>query len=272
MQRRHASRLGPPPLGRARLLRAGMALGALLAALTAGPGLGRSAEPTSPSGAQPSEAEKAAARQLFGQGKVLETKGQWDEALEIFDKVAKVITTPQVRYHVALCHSNLGHMVEAINGFELAIQEAKAAGDKAKDVLDNAPKRLAELRERVGFVRINVIGKIRSSQITIDGRPLALALLDADIPLNPGAHTLEVVRDGTSVQKHELQIEKQTTAEVELQIADPDPAPKPAPGAPDGASAPATPEADSGSQVAAYVVGATGLLLLAGGGVFWGLR
>ena len=272
MQRHEIDCLGAAPLGRARPKRTGMALGALLAALTLGPRLGAGAEPTAPSGAQPSEAEKAAARQLFGQGKALESKAEWGEALETFEKVANVIMTPQVRYHLALCHANLGHMVEAINGFELAIQEAKVAGDKAKDVTENAPKRLEELRERVGYVRVNVVGKIRSSQILIDGRPLARALLDADIPLNPGAHTLEVEGGGASAQKRELQIEKQTTAEVELQIDDQEPASKPAQGSPDGPSTTLVPAADTDSRVAAYVVGAAGLALLAGGGVFWGLR
>ena len=254
--------------------RTALAFGVLLAGLGPGARSARGAEPAAAGASEPSEEEKAAARQLFTQGLALEKKNQWDEALASFDKVAKVIMTAQVRYHVALCHANLGHMVEAINGFEVAIQEAKIAGDKGRDVAENAPKRLEELRARVGYVRIKVRGKIRTSRILIDGRPLAVALVDSEIPLNPGSHALEVETAGSVADRHTLQIEKQTTAEIELRIDDPEPPAAPAAGPrTESPATPPPPAADEGNpQVAAYVVGATGLLLLGGGGLFWGLR
>jgi hypothetical protein len=254
--------------------RVGLGLALLLAALTLGPAPASSGAPPAAAASEPTDAEKAAARQLFNDGLALEKKASWEEALATFEKVSKVIMTPQVRYHMALCHANLGHMVEAINGFELATQEAKLAGDKARDVTENAPSRLAELRERVGYVRIKITGQVRTSRILIDGRPLALALIDTDLPLNPGAHLLEVETGGVIADKRDLQIERQTTAEVELRIDDPEPAPAPSAGT--GAEVPtepAPPGADEGDpQIPAYAVGAAGLLLLAGGAVFWGLR
>ena len=72
--------------------------------------------------------ELARARQVFNDGKLLEDKQAWDLALERFRAVARVKMTPQVRFHIALCEENLGRLVQAIKGFELAAEEARAAG------------------------------------------------------------------------------------------------------------------------------------------------
>jgi hypothetical protein len=231
-----------------------------------------SAQPEA-SGAAPSGAELAAARQLFNEALALETSGEWQGALERLERVAKVKMTPQVRYHIAYCHENLGKLVEAINGFELAEQEARALGDAARDVLENAPAHAEALRAKVAHLEITVRGKLTRSKILLDGQPLSPALLGNELPVNPGSHLLRVERDGKTLLELPLDLASGQHNAVELPIDDPplpdapptDDAPSPAP--------PLSPEPEGEmARLPAYIVGGAGVLTLAGAGVLWALR
>ncbi|MCA9622350.1 MAG: hypothetical protein KC731_25170 [Myxococcales bacterium] len=217
--------------------------------------------------------ELAAARALFVEGKALETEGKWDEALARFETVAKVKMTPQVRFHIALCHENVGRWVDAVNGFELAEQEARAAGDLARDVFENAPKRAEALRKRVAHVTIRVEGEVRTSKLFIDDKEVSLALAGTTIPIDPGDHVLQVRRGDEVIESRDLSFAEAESQEVELEIHDPqppppDPEPKvvPKPDVP-----PVIPD-EPPPQWIAYVVAGAGAASLGLSGVFFGLR
>jgi hypothetical protein len=218
---------------------------------------------------EPTAEELAAARQVFNDGLDLEKKEQWADALAKFALVAKIKMTPQVRYHLARCHERLGRLVDALNGYELAAQEAKAMGDKARDVLENAPPRAAELRSRVAHVRIQVTGTVRSSRILLDGRAVSLALVDTLIPVDPGAHRIEVRRGADVTAERELQLAAAASETVALTIDDPVPSPPPTAST---APPPPPPPPPPPSRVPAYATAGAGAALLVGGGVLWGLR
>jgi tetratricopeptide (TPR) repeat protein len=216
--------------------------------------------------ADPTEAELAAARQLFKDGKALETKNEWSQALEKFKKVADVKMTPQVRFHIALCQEHLGRLVEAINGFELAYEDARKAGSGAEDVAANAPERANALRVRVPKLRIEVEGKLVSSRVLLDGAPVAPALLGTEIPVDPGPHKVQVESDGRVTQTEEVTLEERGEDEVTLIVDDTPKAAKPP------AKKVLPPPEESGSRLPAYIVGGAGLFALAGAGAFLGLR
>lgn len=224
--------------------------------------------------APPSKEALAAARQLFKDALVLEAEKNWAEALTKLDKVRQIKNTPQVRYHIALCHENLGRWVEALNGFELAAQEARAAGDKARSVLEHAPKRASALRERVAYLKLTITGTMRSSQITFDGRPISMALIDTEIPVDPGTHRIRVQRDGKVYFERDIELAERQRETVVLEIDDPTAAPAIKPESPPRTPLP-TPstEPETGNpRMPAYITGGAGLAVLAAGGVFFGLR
>ena len=226
--------------------------------------------------AQPDEiapAELAAARRLFVEGKELEAQGEWAAALEKFETVAKVKMTPQVRFHIALCHEHLGRWVDAVNGFEFAEQEARAAGPGARDVLRNAPERAEALRARVAHLTLSVTGTIRTSTIFLDGREVSSALVGSDIPLDPGDHLVEVKRDGEVSFSRQLSFAEAEAQQLELEIDDPEPPATPVPTAtPDPQPTPPPPVADNPPQWIAYVVAGVGVAALGTAGAFWYLR
>lgn len=209
--------------------------------------------------------ELAAARQVFGEGKALEGKGQWAPALEKFKKVAMVKMTPQVRFHIALCEENLGRMVSAIKGFELAFEDAKLAGSSAAEVEKLAPDRAAALRNRVGKLRVEVTGRLIDSRITLDDTALGAKELGTDLPVDPGAHVVEVRdKNGKSTFKKELTVAEKASEKIEVPVDD-----KAAPPAPTATEAPPPPPP---SRVPVYVAGGLGAAAFAVSAVFFVLR
>ncbi|MCC6525267.1 MAG: hypothetical protein IT373_21620 [Polyangiaceae bacterium] len=231
------------------------------------------AQPARPTDA-PSEEELLAARQLFEDAIKREEAEDWAGALAILERVAQVRLSPNVRYHIALCHEWLGRLVEAVNGYELAAQEAKNAGKEAAKVAANAPKRAAELRKQLGQIEIVVTGELRTSRVLLDGKNVLRALLGSALPVNPGAHTIELETGGKVVTERAVTLEKGGLERVELEVHDPEPPPDPVP-QPQPLPKPGTPEPDTGEgagRIAAYVVGSVGLASLATSAILWGLR
>ena len=241
-------------------------LGRLAAAVALGLALG--AAPTASAFADdPSPEELAAARALFNEGKDEEKRNEWQSALEKFKKVAGVKMTPQVRFHIALCDENLGHLVSAINGFELASGEAKKAGKSAADVAENAPPRADALRKRVPTLKLHPTGRVERSRILLDGSAVATALLDTDIPVDPGSHVIEVDTSGKPGFRHELTLAERETQTLEVEVDDKD---EPAPAAAPVPTAP--PPAPKRLTLPVMVAGGVGVVGLVGAGVFFGLR
>ncbi len=216
---------------------------------------------------EPGEAEIAAARQLFKEGKDLEAEDQWAEALARFKKVAAVKMTPQVRFHIALCEENLGRLVAAINGFELAADEARRAGPSASDVAENAPERAAALRKRVAKLAVHVTGTVITSRVMLDGQTLAESLWGTDIPVDPGEHKIQLDTDGEISFEKRVKLVEGQREQVAIEVRDvekPDEPPPPPP--------PPPPTTDELGQTPAYIAAGVGVAALVGAGVFLGMR
>jgi hypothetical protein len=201
-------------------------------------------------------------RQLFTEGRQFEDKGQWPDALARFKEVAAEKMTPQVRFHIALCEENMGKLVSAKRGFELAAAEANAAGSAAVEVPPAAKQHSDALAARIARLEIDVKGTRSSSKIMLDDVPLPSKDLNVEIEIDPGAHVVEV-RDGAGTQtfRKELTLAEQAHEKLEVTVADAD-APVVAP----------VEQTTSRSRVPAYVVGGVGVASLIVSGVFFGLR
>ena len=83
---------------------------------------------SSPARAQSAEAI-AAAKKDFADGIALEEQGKFAQALVKFRSVAKVKETPQILFHVGLCESKTGALVEATQTLRRAVDTAHAEGN-----------------------------------------------------------------------------------------------------------------------------------------------
>jgi len=142
---------------------------------------------------KPSAAELASARQLFRQALAAEDRRRWAEALEMYQRVSQVAVSPSVHYHMGVCNEELGHLVEAINAFELAASGADARGDEA--LLEESRARLEQLRARTPQLTITVPEEAAGLRIEIDGQPISAALVGTSMLVNPGERRISIRAD-----------------------------------------------------------------------------
>jgi hypothetical protein len=219
--------------------------------------------------AEPTAAEIAAALELFQEGLRLEEKRDWSGALDRFRRVAAVKTTPQVRFHIALCLENLGKLVDALVEFQRAQRDAVETG--ATNVSTNAPKHISDLRERIPRVIVALPSGVSDPSVSIDGTTVAAALVGTAVPLDPGPHTLVVEAKGRrSFTKSFELTERAPPLTIDVELPEETDAGGPSPG-PDPDRKGPKDEKPTRSALP-FVVGGIGLAALAGGGVMYALR
>ena len=82
--------------------------------------------------APPTDAQIAAARDLFLAAERDEDAQRWAEALEKLQRVSVVKLTSGIRYHMALCEEHLGHLVAALRDYKAAANQARGSGCRAR--------------------------------------------------------------------------------------------------------------------------------------------
>lgn len=153
--------------------------------------------------AAPTAEELEEARNNFKAGLQLEKDGKYDEALPVFEAVAKVKASAQVRFHIALCHEKLGHLAAAAEAYDAAAKQAEKDGN-APEVLKVAPDLAKKLGDRVPHISFGFVGDVLPDTLTIDGKPVDLGKLK-DIAIDPGTHTIVAIK-GENEQKSEIKI------------------------------------------------------------------
>jgi len=142
------------------------------------------ATPGPTEGAQPSAAELATARKLFGEALDAEDQGRFSDALALYGRVEAIIVSPQLYYHMGLCHERLGHVVDALNAFEIAAQQAEQKG-KA-DIARESSKHAEALREKTAKLTITAPEGVEDLELRLDDKPVRAALVGTSMLVDPG--------------------------------------------------------------------------------------
>jgi hypothetical protein len=224
------------------------------------------------------------ARDAFKQALADEAAGKYDRAAAEFDQARTLAQkeTPQVLFHLGVCHAHLGQLVIARE--ELTRAANRATTEKLDNVATTAKAELEKVAPRIASLTIlkPTNGSVKS--MTLD-RADVTAKLGAAIDVDPGPHDVHVeVSDGPPFDAHfTLGDGEKKSLQVTMATnpADGPPAPPPAPtpaGTPAGAPPPAsasasdaTPTSGSSSLVGWLLVGG-GAAALVGGTVFWVMR
>ncbi len=226
-------------------------------------------------GAEPTGAELNKARAQFQQGLALETAGDWAGALALFQDVASVKMTPQVRFNIALCEEHLGRLAIALGDYKLALAEAEAA--KVTVVAEQVPSRIELLRARVPKVRVRRAAGAEFATILLDGVVLGAASIGKDMPVDPGPHTIEARAPGFNLFMNSFNIGERESKTLDVTLARAAPpaevsaASSVAPPAPSQEPAPALAPAAGRSPVP-FIVGGVGVAGLIASGVFYAMR
>jgi hypothetical protein len=171
-----------------------------------------------------SDAERASARELFGEGYDLQRQGRFAEALDKFARAQAIFSAPTNMLHLAECQAALGKLLEAAESYRLVVRTPLPPGSPPafQYAVDVAKSELAQVEPRVPrmTVRIEPAG-IPDARIEIDGRPLSSALIGVPVPHDPGMHAVRGLAAGyvTSEQTVTLEERDFKTVSVSLRAA-----------------------------------------------------
>ncbi len=181
-----------------------------------------------PARAQVSDAERAAARDLFKQGDELQRAGKFPEALDKFQRAEQVIHAPTNVLRIAECQAAMGKLVEAAESYRQVTRWTLPAGSPPafQSAIDQAKGELAQVEPRVPKVLVQVTptpAQGSQPELVIDGASVPFALVGEQIPLDPGSHTLQAKAAGYASQTESVSLRERDTKTVALRL-------EPAPG------------------------------------------
>jgi hypothetical protein len=220
-------------------------------ALTAAPAGGFAQDPAS---AAPT------AVSLAGEGKARYDRGEWAEALALFEAAEQLAHSPVIVLYIARSQRNLGRLVAARQSFVRVSQEELPAGAPEPFVVAkaDAAEDLQSLEPRIPMIELR-LGEIPTdAQIEVDEAPLSAADRDKPILVDPGEHRVRAVRGGVEIASATVTLAEGQRETVTLRSASVAGPPQPPP----GGTPPDQPSDSSGSLVPGLVVvgiGAVGL-------------
>jgi hypothetical protein len=169
--------------------------------------------------AGPSAVDIASARRLFSEATALREAGQWSEAAAKLREAIAIKETPGLRFHLAHCEEQEGHLLEARDDYDRAdalIRQGAAASDVAA-LLE--PARVA-LRERIPTLVVHVPPGARAVGLEIDGNMIATEELGSPIQLEPGVHNIMVSAAARDPFRLELTLKEGEDRVVEAQLTE----------------------------------------------------
>lgn len=236
-------------------------------------------------GDEASATETAAARSLAVEGLKLAQANNCAEAVPKLERAEKLYHSTIVAIRLGECYVGLGKLVEGSELLRRSLREpqpteptpalAKAL-ERAQKLVDTTKPRIAGLTVKVAAVQDVVV--------KIDGVVVPSALVDTEVPTDPGEHTVEALAPGFLRSGTRLSVGEGEKKNVTLTLTrDPDavvaarPPSEPAPQAPKATPAPVPlpqpassppPSAERApNRTGAYVAWGIGAAALATGGV-----
>lgn len=206
------------------------------------------------------------ARANFQRALELEQARDYAGALKLFRQVGQVKLTPQVRYHIAACEENLGKMVAALGGYELALKHGQGM---PAGFLAEVEQSIEYLKQRIPTVIVSRGDGAQAAVIELDGVQLGSKSIGIEVPLDPGPHVVRATASGYRDFEETLSVSEGDREEITIELV-PVPAAV-APVAPPPKTAPVQPEGEKGFGMLPFVVGGSGLVLAAVGGVLLGV-
>ncbi len=154
----------------------------------------------------------AAARALFDQGMAAVDAGDHQRGADLFARSIALRDSPVTRTNLALALIELGHIVSASEHLRVAIRTSRP--DSRVRIL--AQRFFDELRPRLGQLRIAVTGDPELTSVRLDGEPVPEALIGVEQPVDPGDHTVTLLRGETVLTEQRVQVPAGRTVGVTL--------------------------------------------------------
>jgi hypothetical protein len=185
----------------------------------------------SPSSAQVSEAERAAARDLFKQGDELQRSQHFAEALDKFQRAQQVFAAPTNELRIAECDAALGRLVESAESYRAVARTTLTPGSPPafQAAIDQAKAELGQVEPRVPELVVQVAPVVQGTALQIDGQSVPAALIGEPMPLDPGTHRVAVSAAGYATVEQIVFLRERETRPVQFVLRSLPPIPPAAP-------------------------------------------
>jgi hypothetical protein len=226
----------------------------------------------SPARAEPTDADRATARELATAGYYALKRGDYAAAADRFERADALVHAPTLVVDWGRALVGLGLLVQAGEKYELVVREGvpPAAPRSWQRAHVEARAELLALRPRLAWLTLVVNGPDEPA-VTIDGIRLPDAALGVPRAANPGTHEIRVQAGGYAAKRSSVTVSEGTRQRLEITLV-PRPPESLAAKPPRPARSPAPEPGPSGMRrglvYAAFAAGGAGLVV---GGVTGGL-
>lgn len=167
-------------------------------------------------GGQASAEESAAAR-LFHEGRALLVKGRFAEACSRLEESQRLEPRLGTKLNLAFCQERRGKLATAWRAFQEASESARAEGDVAREAFANG--RMAALAPRLPSLKVLAAADADQLTLLLDGAPLAPGSWNAELPVDPGEHTLVAAAIGEPYWRRTVQLRESEHVDVAIPAA-----------------------------------------------------
>jgi len=144
-----------------------------------------------------SAAETAAARALAVEGLKLAQANNCVEALPKLERAEKLYHSAVVASRLGECYVSVGRLVEGTEVLRKVLREPQPADatPALTKALERAQRVLDAAKPRIGGLIVKVAA-VADMRVKVDGNVLQSALLDSEVPSDPGEHSIEASAPG----------------------------------------------------------------------------
>lgn len=166
-----------------------------------------------------SDADRAAARDLFNEGVQLQKDAKYAEALDRFTRSYSVFAAPTTALRIAQCRVSTGKLLEGAEGYR-AIANMQIPPNSPPAFFEaqkTASAELAGVDPRIPRAKINITPpNLPGLSVTIDGQPMNTALVGASRPVDPGSHKVVANAPGYWQVEMAFEIKEKETKDVAI--------------------------------------------------------
>lgn len=148
-----------------------------------------------PAFAEPSADDRALARSLFEQGRNLMKEGNYAEACPKLEESQRLESGVGTLFNLGDCLEHTGRFASAWAAFAETADLARRAGHEDREMV--ARDRANALLPKLSKMRVHMDRPLPPMlELRFDDKPLSTAVLDTDMPVDPGEHRFHVTAPG----------------------------------------------------------------------------
>jgi hypothetical protein len=156
---------------------------------------------------------KAQAQRLLTEGSALYEKGDYSGALDKFNAAYAAYPSPKLMFNIGQADRDLSRPVEALEAFEKFLA---SAADASPETIADARKSMAELREKLGRIRIDC--ETTGAEVNLDGKSVGVTPLPNLVWATPGRHQITASHESATPALENVDVTAGSVGTVTLRL------------------------------------------------------